>query len=706
MTIPTVPTHIPGLDAVLQGGFPLYSLNILTGHPGSGKTILAQQIAFNAVRHDESLTALYLSTLSEPTLKVLRYLQQFAFFDEKLFDRRVRYRDIGEEVKRLNPLELAEYISEMAIRYSPAILFIDSFKAIRDMTPDPKQFRRFCNELAVQLAAAQCTSFLIGEYDRSELPYGAEFAVADGIFDLFVREEEGEQKRFFQVLKCRGLDASLQPVPFLITREGVRVLTPALPKTTEQPSVLKSTGIEKLDYLLGGGLATRRTYMITGASGTGKTTLGLQIIYAGLKNGEKATIFSVEENPAELAAKAQQFNMDLSPYLESAQLEIFHIPSPEIRVDENLEMIQNHILTSRPQRVFFDSLSTFLNRIRHPATLRTKTERLIRVSRHIDGFILVTTSSEPYSLDPTRSVVEEALMDGIILLTCELERNFRRRYLEIFKLTHHRHATRRTRFLINRDTGIDLLVVPPAAYVTNGYRKIDFHPLHGIIPEEIRYGATWLVRGAQGIGKSTLAMQFAIEGLQKGESVLYVSLDAPAYILSHNFETFGISLPHERLTLLDSLPQQDDQTLDLEDPDLFFYNLKEKLSRLPKPCRIIVDSLTPIAIHYHDNQFAAFIEIKNRLLREPDVAVFDTILPQTLDENLLYTILNNYDVVIDLYTPDWGEMGHARAGNRVLQVRKVRGNAFDNRPYPYAIIPGRGIILNHAFYETIGESNE
>ncbi len=94
-SIKMMQTAIPNLDALLGGGIPVYSLNILAGQPGAGKTILSQQILFNYAQAHTQAHVLYLGTLSEPPMKIVRYMHHFAFFDVELFGKRVHYQDIG-----------------------------------------------------------------------------------------------------------------------------------------------------------------------------------------------------------------------------------------------------------------------------------------------------------------------------------------------------------------------------------------------------------------------------------------------------------------------------------------------------------------------------------------------------------------------------------------------------------------------------------
>src|SRR5688572_27825212 len=85
-------------DHILGGGFPADSINIIMGHPGSGKTIFAEQLIFHNASMDRPI--LYFTTLSEPLSKVVRYLQGFDFFDETKVGTEVIYEDIGPQLSR------------------------------------------------------------------------------------------------------------------------------------------------------------------------------------------------------------------------------------------------------------------------------------------------------------------------------------------------------------------------------------------------------------------------------------------------------------------------------------------------------------------------------------------------------------------------------------------------------------------------------
>ncbi|NIQ58306.1 MAG: AAA family ATPase, partial [Gammaproteobacteria bacterium] len=168
-----VSTGKPHLDAVLHGGFPAHSINIIMGPPGTGKTILAQQTLFHNARPDRP--AMYMTTLSEPLAKLVGYLQGFAFYDESLMLDAVHYEDLGPGLLEHGVKYLVDRVKAVIKETGPAILVIDSFKALHDLTESPVETRRMASELGGILSAYDVTTFLVGEYDPDDVARYPEF---------------------------------------------------------------------------------------------------------------------------------------------------------------------------------------------------------------------------------------------------------------------------------------------------------------------------------------------------------------------------------------------------------------------------------------------------------------------------------------------------------------------------------------------------
>ena len=121
-------TGVPGLDAVLGGGLPEFSFNVVAGAPGAGKTTLVQQIMFALARRD--WPALYFTVLGEPPLKMLRYQQQFEFFNIAEVNASVRFVNLAKEALEGGLDEVLRRIAQEVEAASPAIVIVDSFRSV------------------------------------------------------------------------------------------------------------------------------------------------------------------------------------------------------------------------------------------------------------------------------------------------------------------------------------------------------------------------------------------------------------------------------------------------------------------------------------------------------------------------------------------------------------------------------------------------
>ena len=171
-------TGVPGLDAVLGGGLPEFSFNMLAGGPGAGKTTLAQQILFANATPERP--ALYFTVLGEPTVKMLRYQQQFRFFRPELVGSAVHYLNLSEEVASGDLSAVLERITSEVERLSPSLVIVDSFRTMREgvdnlgglsaaSARNMLTLETFVQRLALHLTTWQVTSLLIGEYTDAEL---------------------------------------------------------------------------------------------------------------------------------------------------------------------------------------------------------------------------------------------------------------------------------------------------------------------------------------------------------------------------------------------------------------------------------------------------------------------------------------------------------------------------------------------------------
>lgn len=350
------------LDAILGGGIPAQSVTIVAGEPGSGKTVFTLQALFHHARQGKK--CLYFTTLSEPALKIIRYMQLFSFFDSRLLDDRVVFVDLGSVLRKDGAEKM---LAQMMLRVEsegPDIVAIDSFKAIHDMLPnDNSRSRVFVYDLAVGMSTWGTTTLLVGEYSLEDIGAAPEFAIADGIVRLTNERQELAATRELEVLKMRGANYVTGRHFFDVTGDGLifypRVRAPEV--TGEAPLDFAKripTGIAGLDALLLGGVPQTTATMVQGGTGTGKTLMGLHFLLEGARLGEPGILLTLEETPAQIRAVAKSFGWDLAP-LEAQGLLVIKYTSPvELVTDRFLGETLSEIARIGARRAVLDSLTS------------------------------------------------------------------------------------------------------------------------------------------------------------------------------------------------------------------------------------------------------------------------------------------------------------------------------------------------------------
>lgn len=356
-----ISTGIDTLDSILRGGFPEGSTVLIVGKPGSGKTILAHQMVFKNASDGDKVV--YLTTLSEPQVKIMRFQKEFEFFDRTKFQSSVIYQDLGSILRKKGYTQSLIVIDELLKKHQPKLIVIDTLKTLADMVPSMFEFREFLLDLSLRLATWGCSAIFLCEYAEEEISIHPESAIADGIVYLSGTEEKKQQKRYLRILKMRGTGYAGGENVFKITSKGIELFPRLNPDVSSQTYELfktrVSTGIDGLDEMMGGGIPKGSTTMVSGASGTGKSLLAFHFAYRGLQAGESVVYVSFEENISQIVYRASNLGMDLAPYIDSGLLMLIYVSPMEIDVDEHIYSIQKAVMDSDASRLVIDSISAF-----------------------------------------------------------------------------------------------------------------------------------------------------------------------------------------------------------------------------------------------------------------------------------------------------------------------------------------------------------
>jgi circadian clock protein KaiC len=440
--LPRLSSGNPQLDAILGGGFPMNSINIVMGEPGSGKTILAEALIFaNANVETDPRPILYLTTLSEPLEKVVRYLQQFNFFDQdKLLSGAIRYDSIAVELEERGVAALVPALKAIITTVAPKIIVIDSFKAVHDLSTSVSEMRRILYEVSGLLTAYETTAFFLGEYSEEQIPTFPEFAVADGMVELARKKHGTRDERYLRVLKLRGSNYQEGLHAFRITSDGLdvfpRLTSPNTPMSYTADDDRLSTGVAKLDKLLGGGLWAGGATLLEGPTGAGKTTLALQFALEGVKRGEPGLYVNFQENPTQLARSVEGLGITMTQ-AQQRGLHYLYASPVELQIDSILIELFRTIQDKNIKRVVIDSVGDLVGAASDLTRLYSYLYALMQhfAARRVACVLTQTTTN---NTNPMEGQIC-AMSDAILRLDLEWQANRARRTLKIVKARGSNH---------------------------------------------------------------------------------------------------------------------------------------------------------------------------------------------------------------------------------------------------------------------------
>lgn len=355
-------TGVPGFDEVLGGGLPEFSFNLIAGPPGCGKTTLAHQIMFALATPQRP--ALYFTVLGEPPLKMLRYQQQFDFFDMARVNRSIHFINLADEALTGDlDLVLSRIVSEVKAQ-GPGLVFVDSFRSVvlasRGGNSPHTELQRFVQQLGMEMTSWQATTFLVGEY-FTEVDPNPVFTVADGLIWMRQSAQRNSVVRKMEVMKMRGQATLPGMHTFRVGRGGIEVFAPARfgsrpeaeAKKSAKPAARLRTGVPGLDEMLGGGLPRGYSVLVAGPSGSGKSILASAFLAEGARVGETGVVAAFEQHPDRVRSPA------LAELIRSGRVGLVEARSPDLSIDEVVMLLLREIRRLGATRVVIDSLSGF-----------------------------------------------------------------------------------------------------------------------------------------------------------------------------------------------------------------------------------------------------------------------------------------------------------------------------------------------------------
>lgn len=398
-----VPSGIPGLDTLLNGGFLKGGIYLFQGEPGAGKTIVGNQLCYgHAARGGK---ALYVTLLAENHTRMLMHIRTLAFFDAAAMPDRLSYVSAYKVLEEEGVKGLVEIVRREVLAQGTTLLVLDGLVAVEEGAGSDTEFKKFVHLLQTTAILADCTMFLLTSARHQFV--SPEYTMVDGIIELTYQTQGGwRSERRLEVKKFRGSAHLLGRHAYKISERGIQVYPriEGLPVQTLPAAAVGAsktlTGVGQLDRLMGGGVDSGSTSLLVGPPGIGKTTLGLHLL-SGCGQDDPGLLFGFYERPDRILAKAQALSLRMPELIERGIVDILWQPATEGVLDELVDRLLENVRRRGVRRVVIDGLAGLEQATGEPGRLGGVCTALASELRNLSVTSLYTAEiAEPISPDP------------------------------------------------------------------------------------------------------------------------------------------------------------------------------------------------------------------------------------------------------------------------------------------------------------------
>jgi circadian clock protein KaiC len=474
------PTGIPGLDQITGGGLPRGRVTLVAGSAGSGKTLLGLNFLVAGARQYGEPAVLM--TFEESAAKVALNVRSLGFDLDEL-QRSGLLAVLAFQVDPSEMVAAGEFdfepifaILDDAIRRVGAKrVVLDTIEVLFGAFGDDAIVRSELSRLMRWLEERGVTVVMTGERGHGSglTRHGIEEYVTDCVIVLDHRVTAEISTRRLRVVKYRGSAHGTNEYPFLISARGFTVLPiTSVALNYEASEERISTGISRLDHMLGGGMFRGSTLMVSGTAGTGKTSLGAHMVNAACRRGEQALMILIEESPEQMLRNMRSLGLDLRPWVEAGLLRIWAARPSAYGLETHLAIFAELIEEKMPSVVVIDGIASLSNGI--PAT-EVNTEMISIVARKIDllksrGITSVITALGQG--EDASTVAMSSMVDTWLLLRNTEANGERNRLLFVLKSRGTAHSNQVREFVLT-DHGVELVdVYVGAAGVLAGSARV------------------------------------------------------------------------------------------------------------------------------------------------------------------------------------------------------------------------------------------
>ncbi len=362
MATKRISTGIDGLNEILAGGLITHQAYLIKGQPGSGKTTLGFHFLGAGIAQGE--TSLFIS-FSEPEARLRGNAQEIGISLEQ-----VEFLDLSptedyfaedRSYDIFSPAEVAkapitQKIIDAVERIKPQRIFLDAITQFRFLTADPFSFRKQVQSFLRFMLERNITLLFASEGSDRHPDDDLQF-MSDGVIELQMTSD----RRTIKVNKFRGSDFAKGTHDLTLSDRGMEVFPRLVPETLQrefQPEAI-SAGIPEIDELLHGGIERGTVTIITGPSGVGKSSFGMQFMKEAAGRGERSVVYAFEEGTETLFRRCEAINIPVHAMLKRGTLAVTSVEPLQYTPNQFVHLVRTEVEQNNAQIVMIDSTSGY-----------------------------------------------------------------------------------------------------------------------------------------------------------------------------------------------------------------------------------------------------------------------------------------------------------------------------------------------------------
>lgn len=472
--LPKARTGIRGLDQITRGGLPRGRTTLVTGGTGTGKTLLALQFLVAGAREYSEPGVLL--TFEESREKVSANVASLGFDIEGLRHDGLLIADAF----RVDPTEFGEagefdleplfiLLADSIDRIGAKRVVLDTIEVLFGAFAEQSIVRAELRRLFNWLEERSVTAIVTGERQGGLTRHGIEEYVSDCVIVLDQRVHEEVATRILRIVKYRGSAHETNEYPFLISDRGFTVAPSTSVRLDYSVSEERvSTGVPRLDHMLGGGPFRGSTVLVSGGAGTGKTTLGAHLVDAACARGERALLVLFEESPDQYIRNMRSVGLDLRRWVDSGLLRVWAARPSAYGLEAHLAIFAELVEEVEPSVAVLDGLAGLL----HGASTPAVTSMVAREIYLLKSRGITTLATTLAGAEATSTISVSSLVDTWLLLRNVETNGERNRLLSVLKSRGSSHSNQVREFVLT-DHGVELVdVYVGAAGILTGSARL------------------------------------------------------------------------------------------------------------------------------------------------------------------------------------------------------------------------------------------